>query len=295
MRAHYQQLLRDPFDYSGLDYIGECGDDGSWTNGVLVSIGTGSRYPVENGIPNFVPESKATWTPADRVRDAAILDDTHQVSKNWSDQLEKASKNKGHYYYSVLHEIADAEGLILDVASGPGGGCVPPLLLYNSLVCVMMSDLGARVVKRWQEFLQRERRYLNMGFIGLDATGMPLKSESFDFIVDSGGFGNIEESNLALNEAFRVLKTGGILFLNDAEVEGLEGFPTELREKWLDRFPHMRVGWEHLIENAGLRIVEKRTYGKREVRPEESDLGKDAHEHGTRITFLGQSIRAIKP
>ena len=33
----------------------------------------------------------------------------------------------------------------------------------------------------------------------------------------------------SLNEAFRVLKTDGTLFLNDAETEGLDGFPTDVR------------------------------------------------------------------
>ena len=236
MRVHYQQLFRDPTDYSGLDYIGDCGDDGSWTNGALVSVGTGSRYPVKDGIPNFVPESKATWTAGNNVRDATILDDTRQIDRNWSDQLEKANKNEGHYFYNTLREIAAAGGLILDVASGPGGGCVPSLLLYSPSVCVMMSDLGVRVVERWQELLRGTGHYSNVGFIGLDATRMPFKPESFDFVVDSGGFGNVEGSNLALSEASRVLKIGGTLFLNDAETVPASASrspsPTTSRSGW---------------------------------------------------------------
>jgi SAM-dependent methyltransferase len=294
MRVHYQQLLRDPIDFSELDYIGHYSHDRSWTKGTLASVRRGSRYPVKDGIPNFVPEPKATWTAGDNVRDATILDDTRQIGRNWSDQLEKANKNEGHYFYNTLREIARAKGLVLDVASGPGGGCVPPLLLYSPSVCVMMSDLGIRVVERWQEFLRQAGHYPNMGFIGLDATRMPFKSESFDFVVDSGGFGNVDGSDLALSEASRVLKIGGMLFLNDAETEGLDGFPTDVRREWADRFPHTRVGWERLVEGAGLEIVERKTYGTREVRPDESDLGRLAAKYDTGITFRGQSIRALK-
>ncbi len=294
MRVHYQRLLRDPIDHSELHYVGDYSDDRSWTKGTLVSVGTGSRYPVKDGIPNFVPESKATWMTGDNIRDATILDDTRQISRNWFDQLEKANKNEEHYFYNTLREIAKAGGLVLDVASGPGGGCVPPLLLYSPSVFVMMSDLGIRVVERWQEFLRGTGHYPNVGFIGLDATRMPFKHESFDFVVDSGGFGNVEGSDRALSEASRVLKTGGTLFLNDAETEGLDALPADVRQEWADRSPHMRVGWERLVESAGLEIVEKRIYGTREVRPDESELGRLAAEHDIRITFQGQSIRALK-
>ncbi len=142
-------------------------------------------------------------------------------------------------------------------------------------------------MERWQEYLQEESSYSNVGFISLDATRMPIRSESLDSVVDNGGFGNVEGSDVALKKACRVLKSGGTLFLNDAETEGMDGLPPAVRKKWYEGFPHMRVGWQALVKSAGLETVERRTYGRREVRSGESDLGKEAEKHNTKISFIG--------
>ncbi len=49
------------------------------------------------------------------------------------------------------------------------------------------------------------------------------------------------------------------------------------------------------MEMAGFEIVDRRTHGRREIKPEESLLGREAQEHGVKIHILGQSIRTMKP
>jgi ubiquinone/menaquinone biosynthesis C-methylase UbiE len=47
---------------------------------------------------------------------------------------------------------------------------------------------------------------------------MPIRSNTFNIVTSSGGFGNIPGTDKAIREAFRILKRGANLFMADGTI-----------------------------------------------------------------------------
>lgn len=291
MISEFQHLFVVPRNYRELSYKGTRIQEDKWLEGQLFTKEHDDLFLVHNGIPDFTDGSKTTWSGGgDEV--TPTID---WIERNWLDHQEKMREHEDHDYYSFARRIAHDGGLVLDVASGPGGGAMPAILFFDSDAKILMSDLGPSVLDLWRQHLERTREGRNVSFVGMDATEMPLRRNSFDYVVDSGGFGNISHTDEALQEAYRILKPGGTLYLNDAITEGLDQFPPEVYRAIVEACPQDQNGWEHVIRDVGFSIVGTKTWSRRQIDYEESDLGALAKEHGVNIWFLGLSIIAVKP
>ena len=260
-----------------------------WANGFLWAYGEHEMYPVIDGIPIFVLPPEQTWPPLYVKK----LREEKWIERNW-ENAGKMLKEK-----SKLSEfdkrMAESEGLILDVASGPGGGFAPQILHINPDVTILMDDLGLGVLLAWQRFL-RDINIPNVSFALFDATKMPLKSNSIDIVSDLGGFDNIQGSVGAIKETYRVLKPDGTLFSVNGmtEREDFLKLPKEVRTKWYNTNPPVFDGFLEVFKRVGFKVICNTVLKERELSPDEGDLPREADKYGVRLHVKEYCTEVIK-
>lgn len=258
-----------------------------WANGFLWTYDEPEMYPVIGGIPIFVREQ--TWPPV-AVKE---LREGRWIEGNWrsaGETLKEESKPT-----EFAERMAESEGIILDVASGPGGGFVPRILQRNPEAKILMDDLGLGVLQEWQSFL-RDKGTPNISFALFNARRMPLRSNSIDMVSDIGGFGEISGSEVAIGEAYRVLKAGGYLFSYNsvAEKVDLMKLPEEVRKRWYENNPPLWDGFLEVFKHTGFRVISHTLVSEREESPDEADLPREADKYGVRIHLKEYCTEAVK-
>jgi len=290
LRPSFQNIFVVPRTHEPLIYEGTL-DGSNWNNDVLRTADKRHMYNVLSGIPNFVDPSVEAWTEEEmkEVRKG------NWIERNWRSQTEQMHESKSRRV-EFCRRIAGSYGIVLDVASGPGGGTVPGILHFNPEAKVLMNDLGIRVLQEWQAFLRGSRIRSNVDFAAFDATFMPIRSGVLDVVTSSGGFGNIPGADKALQETSRVLKLGGTLFMADGTLkeEDFSKFPKEVQSKWKARFPGSIGGYRGMLRDAGLSIISYEEIGVGTISPDESKLGKLAARHGISLRFVGCYAEAEK-
>lgn len=292
LNLDFQDCFVTPVSHKELVFEGTTEVDWAWKNGFLREIDDDMEYPVSNGIPDFTEKLKRTWSGGDADNKPSM----EWIQSSWNDHLQTLRKHRDHAYYSFARYIAENPGLVLDIASGPGGGAMSALLFFDPKAKILMSDLGVSVLSLWEKHLGGIDAGENVSFAGMDVTALPIRNESIDYVTDSGGFGNVDNNNIALAEAYRVLKSGGYLFLNDAITEGLDQFPNDIYEDLVSKQPHHEVGWEELVSSCGFDVLETNIWpqSRRRMKHDESDLGPLARKHDVEIYFTGFSLTAKK-
>jgi len=289
MHPIFQRLFVTPADYRPLRYEGTTEKD-RWKDGVLRTIESGSSYPVHDGIPDFVSSSVEAWTQSD-VEEIRKGD---WIRRNWESQVAEA---QGASQRAPLFKLlAERDGIILDVASGPGGGNMPGTIYYNPEAKVLMSDLGARVLHEWQSYLKNLSLGGNVCFAAFDATNMPIRSDSFDAVTSRGGFCNIPETFKALKEAHRVLKRTGTLLIYEGVITetSLSQLPEKVQNEWKKVFPQLGLGYEKLLADSGFSIVSCVQGQEKALVPDEAELPKLAAKYGVTLHLADYYIHALK-
>ncbi len=105
-------------------------------------------------------------------------------------------------FNEVLNNLKSDE-IILDV--GVGGATVENYLAENTKNTVIGMDISPHELFLFRNKLPKERVILTCG----DFCKSPLKDNSIDIIVNTGGFQHIDHFAEALMEFYRVLKKGG--------------------------------------------------------------------------------------
>ncbi len=290
MIKEFQDLFVSPVDHRHLAFTGSCSNDGRWTDGLL-HRSEDLSFMVREGIPEFVEVEKKAWTGGG----GSFVPDIELIQNNWEQIFENLRENRDHSYYQYAREIAEGGGLGIDIASGPGGGAVPSILFFDPDAKVLMTDLGGLVLHLWQHHFKDIKEGHNVSFAEMDVTEVPIKSDCLDYVVDSGGFGNVNYTDRAVSEAFRILRSGGGLHLNNAITEGIEELPIDVYKELVRKKPHDEYGWESVVENAGFVIERVDTWNRRKVEYDESDLGVLSREHGIDLYFTSLTISGRKP
>ncbi len=118
--------------------------------------------------------------------------------------------------------LLPAGARVLDVAPGPG---------YFSIELAKRGDFqitGLDISRTFVEIAHRNAREagVTVDFRHGNASGMPLRSESFDFILCRAAFKNFAQPVAALNEMYRTLVKGGRALIidlrRDAPEESIE-------------------------------------------------------------------------
>jgi len=246
-----QTLFVDPVERVELKYEGECVSN-RWWNGFL--IGKRARYRVIRGIADFIGCS---------CPEGPIFNKFGLFIRLWDDLWEISEIRR------ACKDVACFDGPLLEVAAGPGGGFVPGLLRAKPDLIILMSDIDIRVLEDWRCFSSKSKTSANdkigrisLSFSSFDAQKMPLRDDSFSAVTSLGGFNNIDSNQVrAAKEAFRVLRSGGLLYVLEGwfskeEIsKTLSGMVNHIERLYPGLFGE--EGLESIVRDAGFRVLER--------------------------------------
>jgi len=108
----------------------------------------------------------------------------------------------------------------LDMAGGTGDIAMRIVRAANRNVHVTVSDINASMLAVGRQRAEKAGLADNLDFVEANAEELPFESNSFDAYTIAFGIRNVPRMDLALAEAFRVLKFGGrFLCLEFSEVD----------------------------------------------------------------------------
>lgn len=209
---------------SSLVFIGEQ-DEERLYNGELTCTGCGQTFMVKDEVPHLVlPGTKmdgAAWEGGasfrGRIQTCLVTLFFRVWTANrfwmWTTNFRLMVKRlSAPAVRNLVETVRGVEGIVLDIASGPGGSmCIPIMMDDRSDRLLVMSDLGAPVMMEWSRTLRRKGwgdRCSNMIF---DARKIPFRDGCVAVITSLLGFNSVLNNRPAYREAERVLAGGGML------------------------------------------------------------------------------------
>ena len=214
----------------------------------------------------------SAWSSKDLRR----LDTDGVISANWKTQWEYARDNIAYMDFCIA--IAGGEGPVLEVAAGPGGGNLSPLLHIAPDLELVLNDIEPGITGRWQVYIDKEIPGHRVRFAAFDICLMPFDDAAFGCVSSSGGFGTMLGSHgAALKECARVLYPRGLVYAHELALTEscITNMPEVLRNA-LVYHPWLFRHWDVLLAEAGLSLISIQSMGGRTLSPEESPLAADA-------------------
>jgi len=123
---------------------------------------------------------------------------------------------------------------VLDMAGGTGDIAQRILDASAGYAEVTVSDINSDMLRVGEERAKSWRFGGNAKFVLANAEELPFEDESFDAYTIAFGIRNVPRIDVALREAFRVLKRGGRLLCLEFSAVDLPGFD-RLYKEWSDR------------------------------------------------------------
>ena len=225
MQKYLQEISSQLKDNNEYDYIGNS-DNGIWKDGKLVSKSNENSYEVSDGIPRFVKPEDETWGTDDKVKNSEDLKYWFKLMGISHKELIEFNFNKSssdddlfNFVKPVISEILAKGGIILECACGPAGGLTPFILRADPNARIIMNDKSFWILNEWR-LLNQKKCFRNLSFALFDLTNSPLKDNSFDIISSYWGVSSIGggDTQLGLNECYRMLKSNGKMFLYEVEI-----------------------------------------------------------------------------
>ncbi|KAF0194533.1 MAG: hypothetical protein FD169_1737 [Bacillota bacterium] len=256
-----------------------------WLNDLLVPTAQ-ALCPNAQGVLDFTG-GEQLWSSID----LRMLDDEDWIARNW--QLEREHALHQPARQRICEAAISTGGPILEIAAGPGGGNLSPLLHLEPEIKIIVNDLEFRIVERWQHFLGD--RYSNVAFAAFDASMIPLKDNSMGCVSSRGGISNCRgDSNAVLSECARVLRPGGLLVLYEMclSPRTVASLPQVLREAWVVS-PWVYGDWGDLLTRHSLALLSEDVAERTTVSPEESALAYDAAQFGVVLEIEFRAVIAV--
>jgi uncharacterized protein YbaR (Trm112 family) len=196
-------LLACPSCHGALSYAGER-RDGRLSSGALECVDCGAGFLVEDEVPRLdLPGVDLDGTLARRP----AVEVAGWVRRNFDNARRRTGLPP-----LFEAEIASVRGLVVDVASGPGGSfCVPLMADEGADRLLLMTDLAPYVMVAWRRLLLAEGWGSRCSNLVCDARRLPLRDGSAAAVTSVGGFDNIVDNGPAYAEAARVLAPDGLL------------------------------------------------------------------------------------
>ncbi|MDR3708878.1 MAG: methyltransferase domain-containing protein [Capsulimonadaceae bacterium] len=217
------------------------------------------------------------------------------ISHNWQNEQD-CSQIPGRA--RLCDELSAIDGPILEIAAGPGGGNLSPILHRFPNASIVVNDILTPFLEIWQDQLVSMGVGPRVSFAAFDARLSPLSENSLSAISSNGGFSNIVgDKSQAVREAVRVLKLGGRLCISEGllDIDELIRLPVELRDDYQLEMCLAKTGWGSLFEEAGLRIIWHDTTQGRALTPENDGVAVEAAKHGVTLHMRFEYVIAEKP
>lgn len=138
---------------------------------------------------------------------------------------------------------------------------MPMVLERNPQAVMLVNDFEYRMLAEWKTFLASRGLGQGLSFACFDACNMPIASASVDCVSSHGCLCNIIfHKELAVKEAFRVLRPGGVLVAIEGQVVqppvdvilGVLADPA-MGGIWM-MMPGLITGWAALAESVGFMV-----------------------------------------
>lgn len=169
-------------------------------------------------------------------------------------------------------ELGD-ELQVLDVGSGPGHTACELARVYNAQVIGI--DISEQMVSKAEARCSKQGLERSVKFQVADAIQLPFENDYFDLILFESVLTAIEDKNLAMKEAFRVIKPGGQVAANETVFD--ESAPPELLDLLID-YPSIKghltsETLRGLFEETGFHVLEMKEVRGSEVPSSTKDMG----------------------
>ncbi len=177
--------------------------------------------------------------------------------------------SKTHAKGAELERLIDianpqSDWIALDVATGGGHTA---LKFAPHVAKVMATDLAPKMLEAVQEHITG-KGIKNVEFRLADAEDLPFENASFDLVTCRIAPHHFPDAAKFVRECARVLKSGGLLLVQDQYLSD-----DETAAQYMDNFEKLRDPghnhaftaneWRTMLENAGLTVEHIETFGKR--------------------------------
>jgi ubiquinone/menaquinone biosynthesis C-methylase UbiE len=194
-------LLRSPFTGAALHVMSGSGHE------ALVGS-AGERFPIRNGIPNFL-------RPEDLTGDNGKYNHLYETIGGFYDDTQRVfcafrGVDRDSYFlnYMRLLEVKPGDSVLeTSVGTGLNFKYLPPGVKLSGL------DLSPEMLKRCQVNLTRWGMQADL-YLG-NAESLPFADSSFDVVFHVGGISFFNDKEKAIREMIRVAKPGSLLLIED--------------------------------------------------------------------------------
>ena len=157
---------------------------------------------------------------------------------------------------AALNPRKDAAYKVLDVAGGTGDIAFRIVEASGRLAHATVLDINGSMLGVGAERAAKKGLSDNLTFVEANAEELPFEDNSFDAYTIAFGIRNVPRIDVALSEAYRVLKRGGrllVLEFSEVEMPLLDRFYDQWSFKAIPRFGKMITGdaepYQYLVES----------------------------------------------
>ncbi|MCF1462232.1 bifunctional demethylmenaquinone methyltransferase/2-methoxy-6-polyprenyl-1,4-benzoquinol methylase UbiE [Agrobacterium vitis] len=197
---------------------------------------------------------------AEGEKQGLVNDVFHKVAKRYDIMNDVMSAGMHRVWkdalIAALNPRKDAGYKVLDVAGGTGDIAFRIIEASRRLAHATVLDINGSMLGVGQERAQKKGLSDNLTFVEANAEALPFEANQFDAYTIAFGIRNVPRIDVALSEAYRVLKRGGrllVLEFSEVQMPLLDRFYDQWSFKAIPRFGKIITGeaepYQYLVES----------------------------------------------